>query len=148
MDKPLVRVGVACFIFKDGKFLIGTRRGSHGEDTWSIPGGHLEFGESFEEGAAREVREETGLEVKNIRFGAVTNDYFAEDNKHYISVWMMADYDQGAERVTEPEYYIAQKWVSFDKLPRPLFLPWNQLLKSEFILEIRKAADSTKSKSA
>ena len=39
-----IRVGVACFIFKDGKFLMGQRLGSHGDSTWSIPGGHQEFG--------------------------------------------------------------------------------------------------------
>ena len=137
MDKLFVKVGVACFIFKDGNFLMGQRKGSHGESTWSIPGGHLEFGESFEKGAAREVKEETGLSVKNIRFGAVTNDYFPKDGKHYISVWMIADYDSGKEEITEPEYYINQKWFSFDKLPKPLFLPWEQLLKSEFIDKLK-----------
>ena len=141
MDKPIVRVGVACFIFKDGKFLVGQRKGSHGDGAWSIVGGHLEFGESFEDGAAREVKEETGLTVKNIRFGAVTNDYFREENKHYVSVWMVADFDKGQPKVTEPDRFVNQKWASFDNLPSPLFLPWNQLLKSKFIDDLRKEAD-------
>jgi 8-oxo-dGTP diphosphatase len=119
---------------------MGQRKGSHGHKTWSIPGGHLEFGESFEETAAREVKEETGLTVKNIRFGAVTNDYFPDEGKHYISIWMISDYDNGEEKITEPDIYINQKWVSFDNLPSPLFLPWNQLLKSQFIEELKRQA--------
>jgi 8-oxo-dGTP diphosphatase len=135
MNKP--KVGVACFIFKDGKFLIGLRKGSHGEDSWSIPGGHLEFGESFEQTAYREVLEETGLKVQNIRFGALTNDIFKNDNKHYVSIWMISDYAGGKEKITEPDRYVSMRWVSFDDLPSPLFLPWVQLLESEFIVNLK-----------
>jgi 8-oxo-dGTP diphosphatase len=135
MNKP--KVGVACFIFKDGKFLIGFRKGSHGEDSWSIPGGHLEFGESFEQTAYREVLEETGLKVQNIRFGALTNDIFKNDNKHYVSIWMISDYAGGKEKITEPDRYVSMRWVSFDDLPSPLFLPWVQLLESEFIVNLK-----------
>ena len=59
MSQQIPRVGIAVFIFKDGKFLMGRRKGAHGEDTWSVPGGHLEFGEMIEDGARREVEEET-----------------------------------------------------------------------------------------
>jgi 8-oxo-dGTP diphosphatase len=43
MSDQQVRVGIGVFVFKDGKFLIQRRKGSHGTGTWSIPGGHLEF---------------------------------------------------------------------------------------------------------
>jgi 8-oxo-dGTP diphosphatase len=139
MDHNLVaRVGVGVFIFKDRKFLMGRRKGSHGSGTWSIPGGHLEFGESFEATAKREVKEETDLDITNVRFGAVTNDFFPEENKHYITIWVLSDYASGAARITEPDKFIEQEWHSFDDLPSPLFLPWKQLLKSEFIEAIRR----------
>lgn len=125
---------------------MGQRKGSHGDGSWSIPGGHLEFGEQFEETAAREIYEETGLKVKNIRFGALTNDYFPNEGKHYISIWMMSDYDGGIEQILEPESYINQKWFSFDNLPSPLFLPWNQLLKSEYIKNLKLEESKTKTK--
>ena len=144
MKQQEARVGVACFIFKNGKFLMGQRLGPHGHKTWSIPGGHLEFGESFEETAAREVMEETGLTVKNIHFGALTNDYFPDTNKHYVSIWMISDYAGGQEKITEPDIYIDQKWISFDNLPEPLFQPWYQLLKSEFIENLKHEAKLTK----
>ena len=126
------------FVFKDGKFLMAQRQGAHGAGSWSLPGGHLEFGESFEETAAREVKEETGLDIKNIRFGAVTNDYFKEENKHYITIWMLSDWAAGTAMITEPDRCAAQAWCTFDDLPEPLFLPWEQLLKSAFMGDIKK----------
>ena len=124
----LPKVGVACIVWKDGKFLMGQRRGSHGDGTWSVPGGHLEFGETFEDTAVREVMEETGLEIENVRFFAVTNDFMPHENKHYISVWMEADWRSGEPTVTEPDKWIGHAWKTFDTLPSPLFEPcWQNL---------------------
>src|ERR1035437_6514912 len=132
MEK-IPRIGVGVFIFRKGKFLMGKRLGSHGEGSWSVPGGHLEFGESFADTAKREVLEETGLQVKNVRFGAVTNDYFEKENKHYVTIWMLSDYDGGEATILEPNKYVDQNWFDLSTLPSPLFLPRNQLLRSEFI---------------
>jgi 8-oxo-dGTP diphosphatase len=132
------RVGVGVFVFKDGKFLMLQRQGAHGAGSWSIPGGHLEFGESPEETATREVREETGLEIANVAFAAVTNDIFREENKHYVTVWMKSDWSSGEATNTEPDKCTELRWVDFDTLPEPLFLPWQQLLKSEFIDSLKR----------
>jgi len=137
MEDKQARVGIGVFIIKDGKFLMQKRQGSHGSGSWSVPGGHLEFGESFEETARREVKEETNLEIKNIRFGAVTNDMFAEDDKHYVTIWVISEWASGELENLEPNKCTAQQWNTFDDLPEPLFLPWNQLLVSEFIDKIR-----------
>lgn len=137
MKEPAVRVGIGVFILKEGQFLIGKRRNSHGDGTWSIPGGHLEFGESFEETARREVLEETGVSIINLRFGAVTNDYFKSENKHYVTVWMLSDYHSGEPTILEPDKFVEMVWKDFNNLPSPLFLPWVQLLSSPFIATIR-----------
>lgn len=137
------RVGIGVFVIKDGKFLMGHRKGSHGSGTWSIPGGHMEFGESFEETAKREVLEETGLVVDNVRFGAVTNDVFEQENKHYVTVWVLTDWVSGEPTLTEPDKFIDQEWIDIDDIPRPLFLPWETLLKSEFMDTIRREIKSS-----
>ncbi|HEX7368105.1 MAG TPA: NUDIX domain-containing protein [Candidatus Saccharimonadales bacterium] len=122
------RVGVACFIWKDGKFLVHKRIGSHGHGTWSVPGGHLEFGESFEACARREVREEVGLEIQNVRMLAVTNDIFEDEHKHYISIWLEADWKAGEARSMEPDKGANLTWRTFSDLPQPLFEPcWQNL---------------------
>jgi hypothetical protein len=50
-QKP--QVGTALIITKDDKVLLMKRKGPHGKGTWSTPGGHLDFGETLEGGAAR-----------------------------------------------------------------------------------------------
>lgn len=132
MDRQ-VKVGVGIFVFKDGKFLLLQRKGSHGSDTWSLPGGHLEFGESFADAAARELLEETGLAVDNIQFGAVLNNRFDDIGKHYVSIWLTGNWNGGEERITEPDKCQAIGWFDFETLPEPLFLPWQQFLDSEFL---------------
>ncbi|MBP6858842.1 MAG: NUDIX domain-containing protein [Candidatus Pacebacteria bacterium] len=138
ISTPNPRVGIAVFIFREGKFLMLKRKGSHGSGTWSVPGGHLEFGESFEDTVRRETLEETVLSVRNIRFGAVTNDHFEAEQKHYVTVWMVSDYESGEASIMEPEKCDELGWFDFDTLPSPLFLPWNQLLNSEFLEGIKK----------
>lgn len=137
MDK-VVRVGMGIFIIKNHKFLMGQRKGSHGAGTWTVPGGHLEFGEKIEKGAAREVLEETGLKVRNLKIAGITNDVFKKEDKHYITIWLYCRWIGGKEKVTEPDKYVDQGWFDFNNLPKPLFLVWKQLFKSEFIKIIQK----------
>lgn len=132
------RVGVGVFIFKDGKFLVGQRAGAHGTGSWSVPGGWLEYGESFQEAARREVAEETGVMIDNVRFGALTNNIFPDENIHSLTVWMTSDWAGGEPTILEPDKFIDQRWVDFDHLPEPLFLPWQELLESEFIGSLRQ----------
>jgi 8-oxo-dGTP diphosphatase len=133
-----LKVGVAVFVIKEGKFIMLLRKGSHGAGSWSLPGGHPEFGESFETTARREVKEETNLEIKNVRFGAVTNDFFEEEGKHYITIWMISEWESGQLVLTEPEKCLDQKWHSFENLPSPLFATWKQLYTSEFLDTVKE----------
>lgn len=132
------RVGVGVFVFRGGKFLMGRRKGSHEAGTWSIPGGYVEFGESPEEAAVREVKEETGCDIKNVRFAAITNDYFDGGEKHHISIWLTSDWSGNEPVICESDKCVEQIWTDFDNLPDNLFGSWSQLKKSEFIDNIRQ----------
>jgi len=139
MTQNTVRVGIAVFIFKEGKFLLQQRHGAHGEGTWSVPGGHQELNESFEETARREVLEETGLTIDNVQFGAITNDVFQNEGKHYVTIWMTSNWESGTARICEPDKCLKQEWCTFDNLPAPLFSPcWENLLNSDFIETIKQ----------
>lgn len=142
INRPLVGIGV--FVFRNGKFMMGWRKSSHGANTWTLPGGHMEFGESPEETAVREVMEETGMTIKNVRFGAITNDFFENDNKHYVTIWMMSDWGSGEPTITEPDKTVDQRWYDFDTLPDPLFPSWNQLPNSGFLPSLREELARTK----
>lgn len=126
------KVGVGVMIVKDGKILFGKRKGSHGEGAWSLPGGHLEFGESLEECAKREVMEETGLLVDGIKEVTFTNDIFTTEDKHYITLYVKAKLVSGKLELKEPEKCERWGWFKWDNLPKPLFLPIENLIKSGF----------------
>ena len=138
MDKNIPRVGIGVFIFKNGKFLMGKRKGAHGEGSWSVPGGNLDFGETIENGAKREVKEETGVTISDLKIVGVTNDIFRKDEKHYVTIWVTSRLSKGNPRITEPDKFIELGWYDFKNLPTPLFLPWKQLLKSDFLPKIKK----------
>jgi len=124
-----VRVGVATVIFRDGCILLGERIGSHGSHTWATPGGHLELGESIEECAKRETLEETGLVVDSITKLGFTNDIIEKENKHYVTLFVVASCAGGEPQVTEPEKCKQWKWCKLDEIPQPLFLPLINLLE-------------------
>ncbi|GKA31661.1 NUDIX hydrolase 1 [Tanacetum coccineum] len=129
-------IGVAVLLVKENKILLGRRKSSIGHNTYALPGGHLEFGESFEECAAREVKEETGLDIKDIQYVTVTNDVFSEAAKplHLVAVYMracLANPDQLPQNV-EPEKCDGWDWYDWKNLPQPLFRPLETLLKNGF----------------
>lgn len=144
-EGPYTRIGIAVFVFKDAQFLMGKRLNSHGAGTWTVPGGHLEFGETFEETARREVLEETSITIKDVRLGALTNDMFEPEHKHYACIWMTSEYESGTVALMEPDRCIEWKWCDFNTLPAPLFSPaWEHLLSSEFLPEIKRRAEASK----
>lgn len=87
INKP--KVGVGVMILKNGKVLLGKRKGSHGEGEYAFPGGHLEYMESFESCAKREVKEESDIEIKDITFQFLAN-VTKYDPKHYVHIGLLA----------------------------------------------------------
>lgn len=130
MQRP--KVGVGVFVIKDGRILMGQRINAHGEGTWSLPGGHLEFFETFEDCAKREVLEETGLTINGITYLTATNDLFEKENKHYVTIFVKSNDSEGIAKVMEPHKCLKWDWFSWDDLPKPLFLPIENLRKTSF----------------
>lgn len=130
--QPKPGVGVGVIIKRDDKVLIGFRIGKHGNNTWSFPGGHLEFGESFENCATRETIEETGVTITNIRKGPYTNDVHENEGKHIVTHFLVADYKSGEAIVYEPDKFQEWRWVAWDQLPTPLFLPIQHVIEEGF----------------
>ncbi|MFO7559722.1 MAG: NUDIX hydrolase [Desulfobacterales bacterium] len=128
-------VGVAAIVVRDQKVLLGKRKNSHGSGSWQFPGGHLEFKEEIKACAAREVLEETGIHIKNIRLGPYTNDMFEAENRHYITLFVIADHDVGEAEVREPDNCEKWGWFEPGRLPEPSFLPIQNLLKQHPNLE-------------
>ncbi|CAA3015739.1 nudix hydrolase 1-like [Olea europaea var. sylvestris] len=123
---PKPELGVGVFLLKGNKVLLGRRRTAVGRNTFALPGGHLEFGESFEQCAAREIKEETGLDITDIEFLTVTNNVLSEPKPIQLIAILMravvADPEQTPVNL-EPEKCDGWDWYDWDNLPKPLFAP-------------------------
>lgn len=114
------KVGVGVMILKDEKILLGKRKGSHGEGEFAFPGGHLEYMEGFADCARREVLEECGIEIENIRFQFLAN-VTKYTPKHYAHIGLVADWKSGEPKVLEPEKCESWDWYNLNNLPSPIF---------------------------
>jgi 8-oxo-dGTP diphosphatase len=79
---------VGALILRRGRVLLVERGREPLKGYWSLPGGVLETGETLEDGLRREVREETGLEVKVSRlfevFERIMPDEKGRSEYHYV----------------------------------------------------------------
>jgi 8-oxo-dGTP diphosphatase len=129
-----VRVGVGVIVMRGTKILMGKRKGSHGAGTYSVPGGHLEFGETVGTCAKREVLEETGIVINDPLFQAgFTNDYFEEESKHYATLFVASRYNEGEAQNLEPEKCEGWDWYDLAELPEPLFLPFKNYMEKVYV---------------
>ena len=121
-------VGVGVLIVRDGRVLLGRRRGAHGAGDWALPGGHLEPGEAIADCARREVLEETGLRVGAIEHAGFSADVFAAEERHYVTLFVRTDDALGEPALREPERCEGWTWFDWDALPEPLFAPLGSLV--------------------
>lgn len=139
--RPMVGVAVllTCPAFP-GSVLVGKRISSHGSGTIQLPGGHLEFGESWEDCGSRELLEETNLNIakSDLKLAHVTNDVFKSENKHYITLFMQgvvsADEAKNVQTM-EPHKCSGWEWRRWEDLKQTqenLFLPLKAALDQGF----------------
>jgi 8-oxo-dGTP diphosphatase len=133
-QKPGVGFGV--MILKEGKVLLGHRHEDpekassllHGEGTWTMPGGKLHFQENLKGGAIREVLEETGIKVKDLRVISVSNDIVHD--AHFVTIGFLAEEFEGEAKAMEPEEITEWKWFDLNNLPSPLYFPSEKIIKN------------------
>jgi 8-oxo-dGTP diphosphatase len=126
-QRPLVAVGV--IVLKEGKILLGERIASHGKDTWQIPGGHFEYGKTFEEQAKAEVAEETGLtDIEFKRIVSLNNEIVY--GKHYVNIGFLAEWKGGEPYAAEPEKSRNWQWFDPKELPSPMFPPSKGIIEA------------------
>lgn len=115
-DRPFVGVGVVVFRQRD---VLLTKRGKQPRlNSWSIPGGAQEIGETIEEAACREVLEETNVRIKNLGLIDVINSINHDDNNrvkfHYTLVDFVASWKSG--EIVAGDDATDARWVSLSEL--------------------------------
>lgn len=113
------RVIVSAVIRKHDKPLFGKKASNIGPypNTWHLLGGGVNEGEEFEDALKREVKEEAGIEIRNIK--RISKEEDDEPNKngeltHYIFHVFSADYDSG--ELMPNDDIVSLKWISGTEL--------------------------------
>lgn len=124
----VVRVGIGIMVLDGNKVLLGHRLskrkdtgGIQEPDCWSLPGGKQEMFETMFEGAKREVKEETNLDIDQLElFGA--SDDIATD-RHFVTLQIIAKLYSGELKVMEPDKEDKWEWFELTNLPENVFSP-------------------------
>lgn len=109
----------------EGQILMGRRKNAFAEGQYGIPSGHIEVGEMFQQGAIREIAEETGVRVNtcDLNLLAITNYIVPEWDRQYITFDFMVDKWTGDIGNTEPNKCAGWEWFDAGKLPQNLHYP-------------------------
>ena len=134
--KKKIGVGFGVLILKDNKVLLGKRHEDpekassllNGAGTWTMPGGKLDFGETFEQGAKRETMEETGIKLNKVDVICVNNDMV--ETAHFITIGLFSDDFEGEPQVLEPDEITQWGWFDLNELPSPLYFPSAKVLEN------------------
>ena len=131
-DTPKVGCGVIIRRNNGNEILLMLRKGSHGEGEWSLPGGHMELGETLLETAKREVMEEIGIPIIGVKRSDFTSNIFEKEGLHYITLYLEAKWDQEKYekeiKIMEPNKCDGLQWFESSNLPDNLFGPLKDLI--------------------
>lgn len=97
MSQRNILVTLECFVQKDGKYLMLHRNADKRimPNVWMAPGGKREFNEGLFAATRREILEETGLAIKNVRVKATGNAYLKDLDQEVFFHFVFADYAGG-----------------------------------------------------
>ena len=102
----LAKVSVNIIAIKDDQILmVQQARPEHVAGKWSLPGGKVDIGESFEEAVIRETKEEVGLEASNIQHVGIVHDRPDSTVKHIFTVKVSE-----GKFAYDPEELLEVKW--------------------------------------
>lgn len=129
----IIKVGLGIIIRDGNKILLGHRcdnyrdtGGIYEPGSWTIPGGKQEYNETMLEGAIREVKEETNLDISELSIFGATDDI--QPTKHYVTIQIIANKFKGELKNMEPTKHSEWKWFDIDNLPEKIYSPSKKFL--------------------
>lgn len=112
-------------VIRDGKILLIERKNPPAG--WALPGGFVDYGESAETAAARELLEETGLTATGLRLFGVYSEPGRDPRFHTLSVVYLAE-AEGEARAGDDAGRAG--WFRFDELPERIAFDHRQIIES------------------
>lgn len=125
-EAPRFRVGLFAVIERDGRYLLARRRDI---GWWNLPGGGLEHGETVEEGLAREVREEVGMEVQIVRLVGV----YSKPRKHEVVLTFLCQPTPDSPAAATSDEVSEVGWFAPEDLPEPMLPKHRQRLNDALL---------------
>lgn len=130
-------LGVSGFLVRsDGSVLMMKRKGSHGEDTYANPGGHIEDGETEEDALDREILEETGIDISELSKQKMTTTHDDFGTKQYKTAHYLIEIpddvtpeNREPEKCEELRFYLLKELIDLYESGN-LFLPMHNVLES------------------
>ena len=139
-----IKIGIGVIVLNGNKILLGHRAkdrkdtgGIYEPDCWAIPGGKQVYDETFCEGAKREIKEETNLDIDDLELFGIADDI--QPDRHYLSIHIIANKYSGELKVMEPTKEDEWRWFDLDNLPQKLYTPSKKFI--ETYLEARRKND-------
>jgi ADP-ribose pyrophosphatase YjhB (NUDIX family) len=119
---PTTRVSVVVLRNNDKEILlVKHRKGSR--QYWVLPGGRLEYGETFHECAIRELKEETGLEVSVERFLFLSEAIAPDRSRHIVNVYLKAKVTGGTMKIGNEPVLAGVDFVPLANLDKMTLFP-------------------------
>ena len=138
----IIKVGIGIIVRDGNKILLGHRcdnckdtGGIYEPGSWTLPGGKQEYNETVLEGAKREVKEETNLDVSNLSIFGVADDI--QPGKHFVTIQIVSNKFEGELKNMEPTKHSEWKWFDINNLPEKIYYPSKKYLK-EYLEKINK----------
>ena len=131
MSNKTYKTGVGCgvVLVRGNKILLGKRHDDpekadselHGEGSWCIPGGKIDYRETFTDGVCREALEETGIKLKKdaLQFVSLCSDIV--EDAHFVTAGFICTDFEGEPKIMEPDEVVKWKWFEKDELPTPMY---------------------------
>lgn len=122
------KISTLCLAVRDGKILLGMKKRGFGVGRWNGFGGKIEAGETIEEAATRETREECGIAINTMEKVGIHEFEFAEKPGEILEVHVFRITDWSGKPMETEE--MRPRWFAFDKIPfdtmwpdDPLWMP-------------------------
>jgi 8-oxo-dGTP diphosphatase len=126
-----IHVAAIAIISKGNKILMGKRLSGPKTGLYGLPGGHIEFGETSLDACARELKEETNLEVEGLK--KITFSDAVIEGEHFVSVFFGVEVGDDVEPENpEPDAHESWEWFDKDDLPSPRFEDLDDIIEEYF----------------